>query len=73
MYEVELASFSGTGIYMGGQIGGALGYKHVFFGVELTMVELFSSGLLTVAKMPILSTEIDSFLIYPSFGLMAEF
>lgn len=71
--ETELASFSGTGVYLGGQIGAALGYKYVFFGVELTMVELLSSGHLNAFGNQLLDTEINSFLIYPSFGLMGEF
>lgn len=71
--DVELASFSGTGVYLGGQIGAALGYKYVFFGVELTMVELLSGGELNAFGNQLLDTKVNSFLIYPSFGLMAEF
>lgn len=71
--ERELASFSGEGFYVGGQAGAALGYKKVFFGVELTMVELLSSGRLDAFGQKELEVDIDSFIVYPSFGLMGEF
>ena len=41
---IPLASFSGEGFYVGGQAGAVLGYKKLFFGVDLTMVELVSTG-----------------------------
>ncbi len=71
--ERELASFSGTGVYVGGQAGVALGYQHVFFGFELTMAEIFSSGELTVLGQRAVALDLDSFIVYPSVGLMAEF
>ncbi|WP_437977648.1 hypothetical protein WMF11_12535 [Sorangium sp. So ce295] len=71
--ERELASFSGTGFYVGGQAGVALGYQHVFFGFELTMAEIFSSGELTVLGQRAVAVDLDSFIVYPSVGLMAEF
>lgn len=71
--EVELGSFKGNGVYLGGQIGGALGYKYVFFAVELTMVELLSSGTLNALGNQLLDTKLNSFIIYPAFGLIGEF
>jgi hypothetical protein len=71
--EVELASFSGTGVYVGAQGGFALGYKHVFFAVELTLAELFSGGELNAFGQQALEVDLDSFIIYPAFGLMLEF
>ena len=71
--SVELASFSGTGAYYGGQIGAALGYKYVFFGVELTMAQLLSSGDLNAFSQKALDVDLDSFIVYPAFALMGEF
>jgi hypothetical protein len=71
--EIELASFSGTGAYVGGQVGAALGYKYVFFAVELTLAQLFSGGSLDAFGQRGLNVDLDSFLVYPSFGLMGEF
>ncbi|WP_437309539.1 hypothetical protein [Sorangium sp. So ce388] len=71
--ERELASFSGTGLYVGGQAGVALGYKHVFLGFELTLAEIFSSGELAVLGERAVAVDLDSFIIYPSIGLMLEF
>ncbi|XXX80163.1 hypothetical protein WMF30_15465 [Sorangium sp. So ce134] len=71
--ERELASFSGTGLYVGGQAGVALGYKHVFLGFELTLAEIFSSGELAVLGERVVEVDLDSFIIYPSMGLMLEF
>ncbi|HTN90491.1 MAG TPA: hypothetical protein VL242_42755 [Sorangium sp.] len=71
--ERELASFSGTGLYVGGQAGVALGYKHVFLGLELTLAEIFSSGELAVLGERAVAVDLDSFIIYPSIGLMLEF
>jgi hypothetical protein len=71
--EVEVASFSGTGAYIGGQGGVAFGYKHVFFAVELTLAQLFSGGELNALGQKALEVDLDSFIVYPAFGLMLEF
>lgn len=71
--EHEIASFSGTGLYVGGQAGVALGYKHVFFGFELTLAEIFTGGELSVLGERAVAVDLDSFIIYPSVGLMVEF
>ncbi|WP_438028441.1 hypothetical protein [Sorangium sp. So ce233] len=71
--EHEIASFSGTGLYVGGQAGVALGYKHVFLGFELTLAELFTGGELSVLGERAVAVDLDSFIIYPSVGLMVEF
>lgn len=71
--KIEIASFSGTGAYYGGQIGAALGYKYVFFGIELTMAELLSSGQLDAFGKKALEVGLNSFIVYPAFALMGEF
>jgi hypothetical protein len=71
---VDLASFRGSSVYFGGQTGFAVGYKHVFFGVELTVTKMSGSAEVTV---PSSVAVIDPFnfsgwVVYPTFGLMAE-
>jgi len=71
--SVELASFSGNGFYVGAQGGVALGYKYVFLGFELTMVELLSAASIDVVGQRVLDFNHNSFIVYPSIGLMGEF
>lgn len=71
-FKSEIATFSGTGGYYAAQGGFALGYKKVFLGFELTIARLWghaNTTLLSAAQ----RTEVDSFIIYPSVGLMGEF
>lgn len=68
----EVASFQGTGGYYGAQAGAAFGYKKVFIGFELTMAQLFGHAdttLLGASR----RTDVNSFIVYPSVGLMGEF
>lgn len=69
----ELASFGGNGFYVGAQGGVAVGYKHVFLGFELTLVQLFMGGKLDVFQQTRATLDLDSFIVYPSLGLMGEF
>ncbi|WP_437736336.1 hypothetical protein [Sorangium sp. So ce1335] len=71
--EREIASMSGTGLYVGGQAGVAFGYKHVFLGIELTLAELFTGGELSVLGEREVEVDLDSFVVYPTVGLMVEF
>lgn len=66
-----LASLDGTATYLGGQVGGALGYKHVFLGFELTCAKFWTNANLTLADTE-RELALDSFIIYPGFALMAE-
>lgn len=70
--RAELATLGGSGLYVGAQGGVAFGYKNVFIGFELTLVELFMRGSLEVIGNPGVSLNQDSFIIYPSIGLMGE-
>lgn len=69
--KTVLASLDGTGTYLGGQVGGALGYKHVFVGFELTVAKFWTSG-----KLELLQREheiaLQSFIVYPGLALMLE-
>jgi hypothetical protein len=71
---IDIASFKGSSFYYGGQGGIAAGYKHVWFGVELTVTKMSGSAEVTV---PSQVAVIDPFsfsgwVIYPAFGLMIE-
>lgn len=73
--ERPVAGLDGTAYYLGGQAGVALGYRSVFFAIELTLAS--ASGSARVAS-PTLDpssrdTTVSTFLVYPSFGLMGEF
>ncbi len=69
----ELASFSGNGYYVGGQAGVAVGYKYAFLAFELTMVELLMSGDLSVLQSKRATLDLNSFIVYPTIGLLGEF
>lgn len=68
----ELASISGSGWYVGGHAGAAFGYRWLFVGPELTLVQLLSDAeieLLGESR----SVDLDSFVVYPGLALMGEF
>ncbi|HVK70617.1 MAG TPA: hypothetical protein VM694_39455 [Polyangium sp.] len=71
--RTELASFGGNAFYVGAQGGVAVGYKHVFFGFELTLVQLISNGTLEVLDKPVRDLDHNSFIVYPALGFMGEF
>lgn len=70
--RVVLASLDGAATYLGGQVGGAIGYKYVFFGFELTCAKFWTN-----AKLKISADErdlaLESFIVYPGFALLGEF
>jgi hypothetical protein len=71
--DPELASISGHGFYMGAQGGVAIGYKYVFLGFELTLVQLLMRGKFEVLNKTVRDLDVDSFIVYPTIGLMGEF
>jgi hypothetical protein len=71
--KAELASVDGHGFYVGGQGGVAVGYKYIFFGIELTLVELIMRGQLETLNKPVRNLDVDSFIVYPTIGFMGEF
>ena len=70
--DVQLASFEGNTTYVGGQGGLALGYRHLFFGVELTLAEAFGSASVTSTLAEARPVDYSGFIVYPAFGLMGE-
>jgi hypothetical protein len=69
--KLVLASLDGAATYLGGQVGGALGYKHVFIGFELTMVKFWTSASLKVLQNK-RDLDLQSFIVYPGLALLLE-
>jgi hypothetical protein len=70
--EVVAASVEGNATFLGGQGGFALGYRYLFVGVELTIVQLISSAHLELAGQR-QDVELGGLVIYPGIALMGEF
>lgn len=71
--EQDLARFEGHGVYWGAQGGFALGWRHVFLGFELTLVQLDGSATAQVGTTAGAHRSVfDTFVIAPSVGLMGE-
>jgi hypothetical protein len=72
--DQTVASFDGTATWVGGQAGVAFGYRHLFVAFELTLAEGFGTAHLSAVNLnpSTHDTSLSSFLIYPSFGIMAE-
>jgi hypothetical protein len=70
-----VARFEGTAGALGGQAGFAIGYRRLFFAVELTLAEAFGTAHLTAPLLdpPTHDTSVSSFTIFPAFGLMGDF
>jgi hypothetical protein len=79
--RTDLATFEGRAMYFGGQVGFAIGYRYVFFAVELTMARIVGSADVKTASPPqgggpdpiARSVDITGFIIYPAFGFIGEF
>jgi hypothetical protein len=69
--DVTVARLDGTAGALGGQGGFAIGYRRLFFAVELTLAEAFGTAHLT-APIGTHDTKVSSFTIFPAFGLMGE-
>jgi hypothetical protein len=69
--KLVLASLDGAATYLGGQVGGALGYKHVFIGFELTMAKFWTSASLKLLQNKH-DLDLQSFIVYPGLALLLE-
>lgn len=67
-----LASFDGHGLYIGGQVGAAAGYRWVFLAFELTIAHFANSADLAAFGNS-RDVDIDGWIVYPAFGLLGEF
>jgi hypothetical protein len=70
--EVVAASVGGNATFVGGQGGVALGYRHIFLGLELTIVRLISHAHLDLAGQS-QDADLGGLIIYPGIALMGEF
>ena len=69
----EIASFDGHSTFIGGVGGLALGYRNLFFGIELTVGQLSGSTDTALSTAGVLrSAELGGTVVYPAFGLMGE-
>ncbi|MDX2021706.1 MAG: hypothetical protein SF187_15800 [Deltaproteobacteria bacterium] len=78
--QALLATADSSGIYYGVQSGFAVGYKHVFFGFELNLVQFQGSGTLTAMTFTdgqvgetTRTVDLSGFVVYPGIALMGEF
>jgi hypothetical protein len=65
-------TISGSGLYVGGFAGAALGYRTFFLGPELTLVELVGHANVSAAGTTTRAS-LDSFIVYPALAVMGEF
>ncbi len=71
--EIE-GTVSGSAVYVGGFAGAAFGYRSVFIGPELTLVEMIGSANVEVDALGAnVDFSVTSFIVYPAFALMGEF
>jgi hypothetical protein len=70
--EVVAASVEGSATYVGAQGGFALGYRYLFVGFELTLVQLISGAHLELAGQR-QDVDLGGLIIYPGIALMGEF
>jgi len=70
--EVVAASVGGNATFVGGQGGFALGYRHIFLGLELTIVRLISHAHLELAGQT-QDADLGGLIIYTGIALMGEF
>jgi hypothetical protein len=72
--EKATASLTIRGIYWGAQAGLAVGYRALFIGLELTVLELVASGdAVTTIATPQIGLDVGGWLITPAVALMGEF
>jgi hypothetical protein len=72
-YDVSITgSVSGHAFYVGGYAGTAFGYRSVFVGPELTLVQLIGDADVSVLGSTT-RVHMSSFIVYPAFALMGEF
>jgi hypothetical protein len=63
---------SGRGLYVGALAGAALGYRSLFVGPELTLVELVGTADVSAAGATT-EASLNSFIVYPAIAVMGEF
>lgn len=72
--DATVAQFDGTATFFGGQGGLAVGYRHVFLAMELTLMQALGTAHLSAPIAPAThDTHVSSFTVFPSIGLLGEF
>jgi hypothetical protein len=66
------SKISGTGFYVGASAGVAFGYRWIFIGPELTLVQLVGDADISLFDLTT-NVSLDALVVYPSFTLTAEF
>jgi hypothetical protein len=70
--SAEVAAISGSGFYVGAQGGAVFGYRWLFVGPELTLVQLFADAEVEALGQSA-TVDLDSFVVYPGLALLGEF
>jgi hypothetical protein len=65
-------AISGQALYVGGHAGAAFGFRSIFVGPEITLVQLIGDAEVN-ALGSTTSVDIDSLVVYPAFAVMGEF
>jgi hypothetical protein len=68
----EVFAVRGSGFYLGAQFGAAIGYRWIFLAAELTLAQLYADADVGLGGSTA-NVDLDSFIIHPGIGLMAEF
>lgn len=70
----EIAAFGGSSTFLGGVGGLAIGYRHLFLALELTVGHLSGSATAAITSANVSrSADLSGTVIYPTFGFMGEF
>lgn len=69
------ADFKGTSAHLGGQLGGALGYRHLFLAMELTVVRFGARATLSsnAPNVGSFTAGAAGMVVYPGVALMGDF
>ncbi len=62
---------TGTNVFYGGQLGGAVGYKYVWFGAELSIMQLSSSGRVDSSAYNS-DLSFGGLVLYPAVGIIVQ-
>jgi len=69
---LEVASISAKGFYVGAQGGAVFGYRWLFIGPELTLVQLIADAELQALDQKV-TVELDGLVVYPGLAILGEF
>ncbi len=70
--EARVVDVSGTSVYVGGQAGAAIGYKHAWLGFELTVMHLIGNATIETPA-GTLEADFSGPVVQPTLGLLLQF